>query len=82
MSKYKRNMRKCGVVFANKAGYRGAAGRGGESPRASNGAQRERKNPPVGQETHSSGASFGAGRKARSQYEKSEPEKADAGVPS
>jgi len=43
---------------------------------------RRHGNPPVGQETRSSGASFAAGRKARSQYEKPAPAKADAGVPS
>jgi hypothetical protein len=39
-------------------------------------------NPPVRQETRSSGASFAPGRKAHSQFEKPAPENADAGVPS
>ena len=43
---------------------------------------RRHQNSPVKQETRSSGASFAAGRKARSQYEKPAPAKADAGVPS
>jgi hypothetical protein len=44
--------------------------------------ERRQGNPPVGQETRSSDASFAAERKAHSEFEKPAPAKADAGVPS